>query len=375
MNRDTHGSVWGLALGILLLVGSAASGGEFVKVHWWNWADGALYDADGSALTSPCLFQLVLDRNGDTALSAMVADHYWAIGAEASETGVYGSDDDVTLGDQNGLWTDESGAWGGIDVDSAYDEAGYKSKPFYVRFFNAGSTGAATQAGLIYDITGTNWVMAASALSPDQKSIEIGRTLDAGGTNPDLAGSTDGMHLGAWATMRAGGAPAANRLTVVSAHGDAVPAPGVHGYPHGTSVTGRVSRVQEAGGTRYTCTGWAMTGNEPLNGPGTNCVMTLTNNATMTWLWATEMRLTVAAGPNGSVEGSSPGWYVAGASVCVTATPASGYLLAGWTGDVPPAQTAQNPLSLTMDQPRSVTAAFAGVPSVTHPRGTIVKFY
>ncbi len=70
--------------------------------------------------------------------------------------------------------------------------------------------------------------------------------------------------------------------------------------------------------------------------------------------------LTVSAGAGGSVNsGSVNGWYANGMVVTgITATASNGYAFVGWSGDVPPASTNDNPLSLTMNQARTVTAMF-----------------
>ncbi|MBN1515306.1 hypothetical protein JXA32_01930 [Candidatus Sumerlaeota bacterium] len=48
-----------------------------------------------------------------------------------------------------------------------------------------------------------------------------------------------------------------------------------------------------------------------------------------------------------------------GASVTLTATPDEGYTFVSWTGDVPSGHETDNPLALTMDGNRSLTAVFA----------------
>ena len=95
-----------------------------------------------------------------------------------------------------------------------------------------------------------------------------------------------------------------------------------------------------------------------LSGATNVISMTLTNNAVLTWLWATNVMFTGAAGPNGSVSGAANGWYPVGNSVTVTAAAASHYHFASWSGDVPVADTNRNPLNVTMDCARSLTASF-----------------
>jgi len=64
----------------------------------------------------------------------------------------------------------------------------------------------------------------------------------------------------------------------------------------------------------------------------------------------------VAASGGGTVTGSASGECVPGSTVSSTAVPDTYYHWSYWTGNVPASQT--NPLTLTMDQNRSVTAVF-----------------
>jgi hypothetical protein len=69
--------------------------------------------------------------------------------------------------------------------------------------------------------------------------------------------------------------------------------------------------------------------------------------------------LTLAAGAGGTVE-PAPGSYdyAAGTPVEVIARAAKGYEFNGWAGDVPAGQENTNPLTVTMDAARSLTASF-----------------
>lgn len=66
----------------------------------------------------------------------------------------------------------------------------------------------------------------------------------------------------------------------------------------------------------------------------------------------------VAAGGGGAVTGSASGDYLPGSPVSIAAVPNTYYHWSYWTGNVPANQTGQNPLTLTMDESRSVTAVF-----------------
>lgn len=146
-------------------------------------------------------------------------------------------------------------------------------------------------------------------------------------------------------------------LLVNSAHGTPAPAVGAHVYEEGAIVTNSLSGSPISSGlTVRVCAGWNMEGNDPTNGVGTNFVATITNDATLTWLWGTNVWLSIAARAHGSADGS--GWYALGGSVTVTAVPNAGFQFTGWMGDVPTGQEDSNPLTLTMDRARFVEATF-----------------
>jgi len=78
-------------------------------------------------------------------------------------------------------------------------------------------------------------------------------------------------------------------LTVESAYGGAWP--GTVTTNSGATLTEWVTNSPLSGGvgTQYVCHGWTMIGNEPASGLGTNVTLTLTNDATLTWNWQTNL--------------------------------------------------------------------------------------
>jgi uncharacterized repeat protein (TIGR02543 family) len=70
--------------------------------------------------------------------------------------------------------------------------------------------------------------------------------------------------------------------------------------------------------------------------------------------FTTQYYLTITAGSGGTVSQSSS-FEAAGTSVTLTATPAAGYVFAGWQG----ACTGTGPCQVTMTGPESVTAQFS----------------
>lgn len=131
----------------------------------------------------------------------------------------------------------------------------------------------------------------------------------------------------------------------------------------GSVLTNYMANPEAAGCTQYVCKGWSMDGSEPACGVTTQCVMTVTNNAVLTWLWATNYYLNTAAVPNGSITIDS-GWQPMGVTTQITAVAALYYHFANWSGD---AGGASNILELLMDVPKSVTAKFAANYTSTHP--------
>lgn len=150
-----------------------------------------------------------------------------------------------------------------------------------------------------------------------------------------------------------------NSLTVSSLYGTPSPAAGVTWFVQGAVVAAEVPDSPVLNGaTQYVCTGWTGSGSVPALGSTTNAPFTINVNSTITWTWQSLFFLNPTAGANGTVDVGS-GWRNNGAVVAITATPGGGYHFNGWTGDVPPVNMSDNPLTLTMSQARAVTANFA----------------
>lgn len=73
--------------------------------------------------------------------------------------------------------------------------------------------------------------------------------------------------------------------------------------------------------------------------------------------------LTVAPAVNGTVtKNPDQATYIFNVSVTVTATPAAGYTFAGWSGDL---TGSTNPMLITIDRNRTITATFTTLPTYT----------
>lgn len=152
-------------------------------------------------------------------------------------------------------------------------------------------------------------------------------------------------------------------LEIASAHGSPTPSVGTYTNDNGTLVTNAVAEVDPQGATQHLCTGWVMTGNEPLSGTTNWMTMTHTNDAVFTWQWLTQYWLDTGTNGPGSVDVADT-WIDESTVVTVTATAASGYHFVNWQGDM---ETNANPLVLTMDRAYAVTAYFTNhAPVVTN---------
>lgn len=144
-------------------------------------------------------------------------------------------------------------------------------------------------------------------------------------------------------------------LDVLSAYGSPSPAVGSHTNAGGTVLTNRAGDAVISGLTQFVCVGWTMTGNDPAGGAASELTMTVTNHATLRWLWATNYWLDTAAGAHGAVN-VGDGWRAYGATTQITATAEEYYHFTNWSGD---ASGSVNPLDLFVDAPKSVAAVFA----------------
>ncbi len=147
-------------------------------------------------------------------------------------------------------------------------------------------------------------------------------------------------------------------LQIESLHGTPEPDKGTYTNDYGTLLTNTASLLDSRDSTQYVCTGWALTGNEPISGTTTSCVLTLTNNATLIWTWKTQYMFTATAGLNGTVLSTNE-FYDESSNATATALAGEHYHFAGWTGDVMTTQTNDNPLTLTMNHAYSIVAVFA----------------
>ncbi len=160
-----------------------------------------------------------------------------------------------------------------------------------------------------------------------------------------------------------------NHVFVASAYSDAnspVPAVGYTNVTTGTLVSASAPDIT-TGGTKRVATGWTGQGSAPASGSTNSFTYTADDYSSITWSWKTQYQLTAAVSPpaGGSITGGSDGAYYDDATVLnLQAVPNGGWYFTGWSGDL---AGTTNPQNLTINAPKSVTAAFVNQDIDTSP--------
>jgi hypothetical protein len=133
------------------------------------------------------------------------------------------------------------------------------------------------------------------------------------------------------------------------------PAPGADGrYAGGSSVT--LTAVPDPG---YRLEHWS----GDATGNATSVTLTMNANKSLAAAYTRVYTLTATASPTeGGAIMPGSGTYGDGASLTLTANPASGYRFDHWSGDVP---GSSNPVALVVNANKTVTAVFAKVYTLT----------
>jgi hypothetical protein len=135
---------------------------------------------------------------------------------------------------------------------------------------------------------------------------------------------------------------------------------GTNWLTQGASVLETVQPIVNEGNTAmHSCLGWLGTASVPSSGTSNRVAFTAGVDSTLTWLWQPSYRLDICSGGHGWVSGATNGWFTNGTPVALTAHSSNAYHFVEWRGDVPVDQVQDNPLVLTLNRPRSVTAVFA----------------
>jgi hypothetical protein len=166
-------------------------------------------------------------------------------------------------------------------------------------------------------------------------------------------------------------------LAVSSAHGGGDPPAGTNYYDFNSALICSITNSPvDNGFTRHECVGWTGSGSVPLQGAGsTTPSFMLVNNSGISWIWQTDYWLGADVYGSGVIVGGND-WMPAGSNVTVEAFPSEYFHFAGWSGDVGAADTNNTSISVVMDSPRFISAAF--VPDLTTngtPKWWLVRHY
>jgi len=174
-------------------------------------------------------------------------------------------------------------------------------------------------------------------------------------------------------TITANFTPERRQFTVYSEQGEPSPAVGTYEYHYDDTVTANCGQNPYPAGecAQYICTGHTGTG-DVWAGSETAISFYLHHDSSVTWLWQLQYRLTTAANPPefGTVTPSGETWHNQGAVVTLTAIPNDGYTFFNWSGDL---SGSNNPETLTMDAPKSVTAEFISCTDPNPPDPTFME--
>jgi len=142
--------------------------------------------------------------------------------------------------------------------------------------------------------------------------------------------------------------PPGYTLTVNATHGSVTRDPDLAQYPHGTEV-----ELTASADPGYHFTGWS----GDASGTDNPVDITMDGNKTVTANFAINTYTLTVNATNGSVT-RDPDLtdYPHGTEVTLTAVPDPGYHFTGWSGD---ASGTDNPVDITMDGNKTVTASFA----------------
>jgi uncharacterized repeat protein (TIGR02543 family) len=159
------------------------------------------------------------------------------------------------------------------------------------------------------------------------------------------------------------GPPKTYTLSTSASGGTIARSPSQSSYVDGTVVT--LTATPSSG---YVFSGWSGS----VTGTSNPVTLTMNANKSVTALFTRLYTLTVNASHGSVSKSPSQSTYKSGTSVKLTATPASGYVFTGWSGS---ASGTTNPLTITMNGDKTITANFAPSYSlsVSASHGSIVK--
>ena len=182
------------------------------------------------------------------------------------------------------------------------------------------------------------------AAAPNPQSAFTGWSGDASGSQNPLSLTVSGP-----TSLTANFAPSLATLGLATSGSGSVS--GAGSYPLGSTVT-----ISASPASQWVFSGWSPPGSVASSSSATTQVL-LNSDTTLTALFAlaTAVLQTSASG-SGSITGG--GTYPINAVATVSAQPSAGYVFSRWGGDL---SGSQNPQSLIMSAPRSVTGIFVAL--------------
>ncbi|MBN2413904.1 T9SS type A sorting domain-containing protein [candidate division KSB1 bacterium] len=153
------------------------------------------------------------------------------------------------------------------------------------------------------------------------------------------------------------------QLNIISPHGNPQ---GGGWYNAGTGAQFSITSPESGGtGKQFVFTGWTGSGSGSYTGTQTTYTVVMNNPITETAGWKTQFRLTTGVSPAGSgtvTANPSGTWFDSSAVVGLSATANSGFMWSKWSGDL---SGTTNPVNITMNAPKNVTANFGKPVQIT----------
>ncbi|GAA3970285.1 beta strand repeat-containing protein [Hymenobacter antarcticus] len=222
-----------------------------------------------------------------------------------------------------------------------------------------------------YSLTVTTAGNGTVSKSPDQLTYSSGSTVTltatpaagqqftgwsgaaTGNTNPLSVSMTANKTI----TATFAAIPVAYTLTTaVVGSGTVTPSPN-----QATYFSGAIVSLTAAPAAGFAFSGWSGDATGTTNPLSVS--MTANKNITATFTALPQFTLGISLVGSGTVTPSpNQATYSSGATVSLTATPAAGFAFSGWSGD---ATGTTNPLSVTMNANKAITATFAALPQYT----------
>ena len=328
------------------------------------------WTGDASGTTNP----ISVTMSGAKSVTATFAIKTYALTVSATNGSVAKSPDQESY-DSNAVVLLTATPATGYTFTGWTGDASGTTNPISVTMSGAKSV-TATFAINMYALT-VNATNGTVAKSPDAAtyahgiSVELTATPATGYTFTGWSGAATGtanpvsVTMDAAKTVTATFAIKTYALTVSATNGSVAKSPDQESYDSNAVV-----QLTATPATGYTFTGW--TGD--ASGTTNPISVTMSGAKSVTATFAINMYALTVNATNGTVAKSpDAATYAHGISVELTATPATGYTFTGWSGA---ATGTTNPVSVTMDAAKTVTANFAinmYALTVNATNGTVAK--